>query len=453
MTIAPKIFRLNNFENVGKKGEIYSKTKISVASNLFQYNRKVPYITALIKTEDKLVFGLVDEDNVEIGDKVVARIGKLGITKSGLHVYGVVWEFDKTFAKPEIEESKIKRKLPEEKVGISGYGVYIPRYRLDLSTLNKVWGKEVKGVKSFPGKYDDQATYACNSSLNALKHAGIEGKEIKFIQVGSESKIYAVKPTASIVAGLLKTEDCFAADIEFACKAGTQAIINAYNFVKTNGGYGLGIGADSAQGAPNDELELTAGDGGAAFIIGSKEPIAVIEGTASYTTDTSDFWRNEGEKFPKHAGRYSGDPAFYKHIMNAAKNLMEKLNLKPIDFDYVVFHQPNSKFPRVVGKKLGFTPEQIEPGIVFDSIGNTYSANSLLGLAKILDIAAPYQRILLVSYGSGAGSDAISFITTPEIENKRKRIERSVKSWLGEKDKENLIISDYSVYLKNKGII
>ena len=303
MTIAPKIFRLNNFKNVGKKGEIYSKTKISVASNLFQYNRKVPYITALIKIEDKLVFGLVDEDNVEIGDKVVARIGKLGITKSGLHVYGVVWEFDKTFAKPEIEESKIKRKLSEEKVGISGYGVYIPRYRLDLSTLNKVWGKEVKGVKSFPGKYDDQATYACNSSLNALKHAGIEGKEIKFIQVGSESKIYAVKPTASIVAGLLKTEDCFAADIEFACKAGTQAIINAYNFVKTNGGYGLGIGADSAQGAPNDELELTAGDGGAAFIIGSKEPIAVIEGTASYTTDTSDFWRNEGEKFPKHAGR------------------------------------------------------------------------------------------------------------------------------------------------------
>ncbi|RLJ02123.1 MAG: hypothetical protein DRP10_02245, partial [Candidatus Aenigmatarchaeota archaeon] len=80
MTIAPKIFRLNNFENVGKKGEIYSKTKISVASTLFQYNKKVPYITALIKTEDKLVFGLVDEDNVEIGDKVVARIGKLGIT-------------------------------------------------------------------------------------------------------------------------------------------------------------------------------------------------------------------------------------------------------------------------------------------------------------------------------------------------------------------------------------
>jgi len=102
---------------------------------------------------------------------------------------------------------------------------------------------------------------------------------------------------------------------------------------------------------------------------------------------------------------------------------------------------------------LGFSEEQIEPGIVFDFIGNTYSANSLLGLAKVLDIASPWQRILLVSYGSGAGSDAISLITTPHIDKKRANIERSVKSWLGEEDKENLIFSSYGEYLKNKGII
>ncbi len=452
MTVAPKFFRLNNFENVEKKGEIYSKTKISVASNLFQYNRKVPYITALIKTSDKLVFGLVDGE-IEIGDKVKTRVGKIGISKLGLHFYGAVWEPEKEFSKPTMQESKIKRKLPKEKVGIMGYGVYVPGYRLDLATLNKVWGKEVKGTKSFPGNFDDQASYACNSGLSALKYAEVKGEEIKIIEVGSESKVYAVKPTASIVAGLLKTEDCFAADLEFACKAGTQAIVNTFNFVKTNGGYGLGIGADSAQGAPGDELELTAGDGGGAFVIGDKNPIAVIEGFSSYTTDTIDFWRNDGEKFPKHAGRFSGDPAFYKHTINAAKSLMEKLNLKPKDFDYVIFHQPNGKFPRVVGKKLGFTPEQVEPGIVFDWIGNTYSANSLLGLAKVLDIASPYQRILIVSYGSGSGSDAISLITTPEIEEKRKKIERSVKSWIGEEDKDNLIFGDYGLYLKNKGII
>jgi len=453
MVKSAKLYRLNNFENIFEEGEVYAKTKIHVASNLLGFSRKVPYINALIKTNNKLIFGLVEED-VEIGEKVRAKVGFIGSTEVGLRIYGTIWEKKREFSKPKPLEGGKKREIKEDTmVGIEGYGVYIPRYRVNVSEIAKIWGKEAKGIKSFPGKFDDQASYACNSTLNALKHAEIKGEEIKFIEVGSESKVYEVKPTATIVANLLKTSNCLACDNEFACKAGTHAIINGFNFVKVNGGYALAIGSDSAQGKPGDELELTASDGACSFILGKKAPIAIIEGYVSYTTDTPDFWRNECEKFPKHASRFSGEPAYYKHIINAARKLMEKLNLKVEDIDYAVFHQPNSKFPRVVGKKLGFSEEQIEPGIVFDFIGNTYSANSLLGLAKVLDIASPWQRILLVSYGSGAGSDAISLITTPHIDKKRANIERSVKSWLGEEDKENLIFSSYGEYLKNKRII
>jgi hydroxymethylglutaryl-CoA synthase len=454
MVKASKLFRLDNFKNIYKEGSIFTKTKIYGGSNLLNFNKKIPYLNALIKLDEKLVFGIVDEEEVEIGDRVVAKVGKIGKMKGGLYVHRTIWEKKKEFSKPRVLEGITKREIrTDNKVGIEGYGVYVPRYRFDISNLKEVWGREVKGTKSFPGKFDDQASHACNSTLNALKHSGINGNEIGFIEIGSESKVYAVKPTASIVAGLLKTENCMACDNEFACKAGTHAMINAHNFVKVNGSFALGIGADSAQGKPGDELELTVGDGAASFVIGDKNPIAIIEGYASYTTDTSDFWRNEGEKFPKHAGRFSGAPAYYKHVTNAAKILMEKLNLKPEDIDFVVFHQPNGKFPRFAGKLLGFKSEQIEPGMVFDWIGNTYSACSPLGLAKVLDIAAPHQRILIVSYGSGAGSDAISLVTTPAIDEKRERIERSVKSWLGEEDRDNLIFGEYGLYLKNKGII
>ena len=452
MTRAPKVRRINHFENVLKEGIVYSKTRIHSSSSLLQFNRKVPYTNALIDLGDRKIFGLVD-DEVEIGDKVCSKVGRLGRMEDGLNVYGAIWEKKKEFSKPFALGRSEKREIKGERVGIEGYGVYIPRYRLNISNLNEIWGYSAKGIKSFPGKFDDQASYACNSSLNALNHAGIEGRKINFIEVGSESKIYAVKPTASIVSGMLTAEDCLAGDNEFACKAGTHAIINAYNFVRVSGGFGLGIGADSAQGAPGNELELTAGDGAAAFLIGDKNPIAIIEGYASYTTDTSDFWRNEGEKFPKHAARFTGEPAYYKHITNAFNKLIEKLDIKIEDIDYVVFHQPNGKFPRVIGKKLGFSQERVEQGIVFDSIGNTYSACSLLGLAKVLDQAAPYQRIVVVSYGSGAGSDAVSLVTSPAIEEKRKRIERSVRSWLGEEDKDNLIFGSYGTYLKNKEII
>lgn len=452
MICVPKFFRTDNFENVGKSGKVYSKTKVNVASNLFQYSRKIPYTNILIDIEGNLVFGLIESD-ISIGKDVKAVVGKLGTTKQGLHIHGPLWTEKKEFSKPEVKVAKNKRELPKEKIGIEGYGTYVPRYRLDLSTIGNVWGGDFKGIKSFPGAFEDQASYACNSALSSLEHSGIEKKNIGFIEVGSESKIYSVKPTASIIAGLLGISKCFASDLEFACKAGTQAMVNSFNFVKVNGGFGLAIGSDSAQGAPNDALELTAGDASTAYIFGNKNPIAVVEGYESYTTDTTDFWRNEGEKFPKHAGRFSGEPAYYKHTMNAAKLLFEKLKFGPADFDYVIFHQPNGKFPRVVGKKLGFSDEQVEPGIVFDWIGNTYSANSLTGLAKVLDMAAPYQRILVVSYGSGAGSDSISLVTTPAIDEKRKNISRSVKSWIGEVDKENLIVTDYPIYLRNKGII
>ncbi len=94
---------------------------------------------------------------------------------------------------------------------------------------------------------------------------------------------------------------------------------------------------------------------------------------------------------------------------------MEALGTTPADYDYAVFHQPNVKFPQTVARQLGFRPEQIQAGLLADRIGNTYAGSSLVGLTAVLDQARPGQRILLVSFGSGAGSDAISLQTTEMV--------------------------------------
>ncbi|RLF46863.1 MAG: hydroxymethylglutaryl-CoA synthase [Thermoplasmata archaeon] len=332
---------------------------------------------------------------------------------------------------------------------IVGYGAYVPRYRIKVEEIARIWGKQAASIssglyvfeKSVPGIDEDTATISVEAARRAVKHAKINPKEIGAIYVGSESHPYAVKPTATIVAEAIEaTPELTAADYEFACKAGTAGMQNCIALVKSNMiKYGMAIGADVAQAAPGDALEYTAAAGGAAFIIG-KEGIAEINDTVSFTTDTPDFWRREGEPYPGHGERFTGEPAYFKHVMNAAKMLMEKLGTKPSDYDYAVFHQPNGKFPMRVAKKLGFEKKQIEDGLLCPIIGNTYSGSSMLGLAAVLDVAKAGSRIIVVSYGSGAGSDAFDITVTDKIEEYERQ---GIRKML-----ENKEYVDYATYMK-----
>jgi len=271
------------------------------------------------------------------------------------------------------------------------------------------------------------------------------------IYTGSESHPYAVKPTSTIVADAVgATPNLTAADIEFACKAGTAGVQACMGLVESGRiDLGLAIGADVSQGAPGDALEYTAAAGGAAYIIG-KDPnqlVAEIEGMFSFTTDTPDFWRREGMPYPEHGGRFTGEPAYFKHITSAAQGLLTKLGTNPEDYDYAVFHQPNGKFPRKVAASLGFTLEQIDPGLAVTTLGNTYSASCMIGLATILDIASANDRIFMTSFGSGAGSDAFSFRVTNRLDDIRNGAP-SVSDLLAKKE-----YIDYATYARHKGKI
>jgi len=308
--------------------------------------------------------------------------------------------------------------------GILSYGVYIPRFRIRLEEIARVWGdgEEIsEGLrvleKSVPDLDEDAVTIAVEAARNAIDRCGADPKRIGAIYAGSESHPYAVKPTATIVGQAVCSSSSFtAADFEFACKAGTAAVQACLGLVGSGIiDLGLAIGADVSQGAPGDMLEYTAAAGGAAYLIGSQDLAAEIEDTYSFTTDTPDFWRREGMPYPEHGGRFTGEPAYFKHVFTAAQTLMYENGLKAADYTYAVFHQPNTKFPQRVAKQLGFTQKQIEPGLLSPMIGNTYAASSPLGLTAVLDIAKPGDRILMVSYGSGAGSDALDIRVTDKI--------------------------------------
>ncbi|MBI4864779.1 MAG: hydroxymethylglutaryl-CoA synthase, partial [Candidatus Riflebacteria bacterium] len=165
--------------------------------------------------------------------------------------------------------------------------------------------------------------------------------------------------------------------------------------------------------------------------------------TNAYMTDTPDFWRREHQHYPSHGGRFTGEPAYFKHVCSAARDLLQKAKLTPKDLDYVVFHQPNGKFPVRAGKELGFTSKQWEPGLLSPTLGNTYSGASPMGLAATLDIAKPGQLIMVVSYGSGAGSDGFVFRVTDRIDEVR-----GLGRFLRKQLDENKRYIDYGTYAK-----
>jgi len=323
--------------------------------------------------------------------------------------------------------------------GIVGYGAYIPRNRIKAEEIARQWGKDPRVIekglllkeKSVPGHDEDTITIAVAAGRSALIRAGIDPSKIGAAYIGSESHPYAVKPSGTVLIEALGiAPEVHVADFEFACKAGTEAMFVALGLVESGRvEYAMGIGADTSQGAPNDALEFSASAGGAAYVFGKQNQLAEVLETYSYTSDTPDFWRREGEYYPRHGGRFTGEPAYFHHVLSATRGILDKTGMKPSDFRYVVFHMPNGKFPFMVGKTLGFTKEQIETGWLVNTMGNTYSGSSPTGLAAVLDVADPGDKILVTSFGSGAGSDSFVFRATDLLPQKRE-LAPSVRSML-----------------------
>jgi len=344
---------------------------------------------------------------------------------------------------------------PDRAVGILGWGAYVPRLRVRTADISAAWrpkGAAAAAVaeKSVPGPDEDVVTMAIEAARTALDRSGADSDDIGAVWVGTESKPYAVKPSATLVAEALGVPPhVVASDMEFACKAGSEAMQAAVAFV----GSGMvraamAIGMDTAQSRPGDALEYTAGCGGAAYLFGpAEEAVAVVEASVSHVTDTPDFFRREAAHYPQHGGRFTGEPSYFRHTLAASRRLLAEVGAEPEDFAHAVFHQPVPKFVEKAAAELGFTRDQIKVGLVAPRMGNAYAGSSLLGLAAVLDVAAPGDRIFFCSYGSGAGSDAFAFRVTERV------VARQAGPAVGDYLERRRPVDGYGQYLRLRGKI
>lgn len=338
-------------------------------------------------------------------------------------------------------------------VGILGYGVYIPKYRIKKEDISKVWGGGAPGIKekSVVGFDEDATTMAIEAAQNAISHAGIDASEIGALYVGSVSSPYVSKSMAVIIGEVLGVSGgASVADFGGSPKSSTTALQACLDFIESGRGkYALVIGTDWQLGAPGDSLEHSLGAGAAACLLGNDNKIAEFEDSYFLPTSLTGTWRTDGDQFVSRYDdpRYERFGGYPKIIVDAAKGLLKKMGKTGSDFIYAAFTQPDAKSAATAAKKLGIKSDKMPSSVVSPLCGDTGSSSALIELAAALDQAKPGERIILASYGSGAGSDAFSLVVLEDVDKKRDKATR-VQYYL-----ENKEYIDYCTYEKTIGLL
>jgi len=375
--------------------------------------------------------------------------------------------------------------MAPDKVGIIGYGVYIPLQRIKTELIVKAREKKRKDLSQFLHKVrnglllqyksiasltEDSTTIATEAALNAVEMAGIDPVNIETVAVGSESKPYAVGTIARHVASFLGLgNQVYVADLEGACNAGMQSLAFVESQILSGRiEYGLAIGTDVAQAPIGDALEYACGAGAGAFVLGRDDPVATIQDTAAYSSLTLDFWRRDGAPVPSHFGRTTVE-AYIKHVIGAIEGMLLKHpEISLMDFDHLTFHQPSGYMPIKTCKTLAqdeipildnpeiedrirLTPEFIEqrvkPWLCVLETGNTYAAATPIATSDILDHAKPGENILAVSYGSGAYTIA-TWLRVEEGIVERRRAVPTVRDYIDRR--REIRLDTYATLMKYK---
>jgi hydroxymethylglutaryl-CoA synthase len=322
--------------------------------------------------------------------------------------------------------------------GIAGFGAFVPRYRLRVDDIWDVWInqidppgviKEMRGLeeKAVTRWDEDAVTMAVAAAKAALGHAHISADDVEVMFFGSCTNPYVSKASVTGIAeALTDRREIMSGDLQFATKSGTAAMqVCAAMIDARRARYALAIGSDalSRHVPPNDTLEYSAGSGAAALIMSQENVIADIEDLYTYNTHTPEFFRLDGERYIKHAASEDGQYlwGYEEHVNKAVQGYFNKYGGAARDFAYLAISQPDGALPLKVGKGLGFDARQITPGLLASQIGDCGSASSLLSLIAVLEKAEPGQRILVVSYGFGAGCDVISLRATDLLSQRRKQ--------------------------------
>jgi hydroxymethylglutaryl-CoA synthase len=250
-------------------------------------------------------------------------------------------------------------------VGIDGIEIWTGKLQLDLAETfapaqEEAPAKYTKGLglyeSSLPDVYEDIVTMGANASRRLLERKDVGLEDVGRIDVATESAFDKSKPASTYIAGCL--EQVFDGDLhhankgerKFACVSGTQALDDAFNWVRAGRAQGrkaLVIATDTALYARDDPGEATQGAGAVAMLIDENPDVVAFGDPQGFgSADETDFLK-PNQQFPSVDGKRSMQ--VYLARMREAMQDFERNggDTHPDNFALIPFHTP---FPGMVKK-------------------------------------------------------------------------------------------------------
>ncbi|RJP42971.1 MAG: SDR family NAD(P)-dependent oxidoreductase [Desulfobacteraceae bacterium] len=306
-------------------------------------------------------------------------------------------------------------------IGITSYGAYIPRLRLNRMAIYQSMGwfapaliMVAQGERSMCNWDEDAVTMAVAAARDCLK--GLDKNKLDACFLASTSLPFADRQNAGIVSTALNLrDDILTSDFTASQKAGSTALLTALESVMGGARKNILVTAsDMRETKPAWFHEMWFGDGAASLTVGDENVIAEFKGSYSVSYDFVDHYRGAQKKYDYNwEERWIRDEGYSKIIPEAVTGLLKKLNMTMDQVDRLVYPCFFKAEHANIAKKLGAAKEKVIENL-HEVCGETGCAHPMLMLTKALDEAKPGDRILMASFGQGC--NAFLFEVTEKIE-------------------------------------
>jgi len=296
-------------------------------------------------------------------------------------------------------------------IGITSYGAYIPRLRLDRMAIFQAMGwfapaimMVAQGERSMCNWDEDTITMAVGASRDCLR--GQDKDKLNALYLASTTLPFGDRQNAGIVSAALNLrDDMITADYTSSQKAATTALITAFESIKSGERNNILVTAsDSRQTRTAYFYEMWFGDGAAALTVGDTNVIAEYKGSYSMSCDFVDHYRGAGKKYDYvWEERWTRDAGYGEIIPQVVNGLFDKLGITMDDVDKFVYPCFFKRDHANIAWGLGATPEKLVDNM-HEVCGETGAAHSFMMFISALEEAKPGDRILVCGFGQGANS-------------------------------------------------